>query len=233
MVDSPAHGTGAGALTSVRWRTRGLRRDQHQASGVKYRTDLREVAYYSCVRCRATAVDINRNVKGMTMETANVPFYSFDTHGDAEAAIRRLNASGFDMKKLSLVGKGYHSEEHPIGFYSVGDRVRAWGGVGAFWGGIWGLLLAPAVFFLPGLGLVAMAGPVVSALVGALEGAVVVGGISALGAAIAQSGFSKEEVIKYETALKADKYVLTVHGTVVDAAKARGVLAAAEIKQAA
>jgi hypothetical protein len=78
------------------------------------------------------------------------------------------------------VGKGYHSEEHPIGFYTAGDKIKTWGGIGAFWGGIWGLRLAPAVFFLPGLGLVAMAGPLVAALVGALEGALVVGGASAL-----------------------------------------------------
>ena len=71
---------------------------------------------------------------------------------------------------MSLVGKGYHSEEHPVGFYTVGDRIKTWGGIGAFWGDIWGLLLAPAVFFLPGLGLMAMAGPVVTALVSALEG---------------------------------------------------------------
>lgn len=167
------------------------------------------------------------------MDKDTVPFYCFDTHSQAEAAIRRLDAAGFDMTKLSLVGKGYHSEEHPIGFYTMGDRVKAWGGVGAFWGGVWGLLAAPAVFFLPGLGLVALAGPVVASLIGALEGAAVVGGISALGAAIAQSGFSKNEVIKYETALKADKYVLTIHGTVADAATARGVLSASGLKEAA
>ena len=167
------------------------------------------------------------------MDKDNVPFYAFDTHAQAETAIRRLSAAGFDMTKLSLVGKGYHSEEHPIGFYTVGDRVKAWGGVGAFWGGIWGLLMAPAVFFLPGLGLVALAGPVVASLVGALEGAVLVGGVSAIGAAIAQSGFSKDQVIKYETALKADKYVLTVHGTVSDVAVARGVLSETAIKEAA
>jgi hypothetical protein len=167
------------------------------------------------------------------MDGNNIPFYAFDTHVEAEQAIRRLSAGGFDMTKLSLVGKGYHSEEHPIGFYSMGDRVRAWGGIGAFWGGIWGLLIAPAVFFLPGFGLMAMAGPVVSALVGALEGAVVVGGISALGGAIAQSGFSKDEVIKYETALKADKYVITVHGTAEDAQKARNLLSAARVPLAA
>lgn len=144
-----------------------------------------------------------------------------------------LGKSGFDVQKLSLVGKGYHSEEHPIGFYTAGDRIKSWGGTGAFWGGIWGLLFAPAVFFLPGLGLVAMAGPFVAALVSALEGAVVVGGMSALGAALTQVGVPKDEVIKYETALKVDKYVLMVHGDTEEAAKARATLESAGARKAA
>ena len=151
--------------------------------------------------------------------------YIFNTHIEAEDAIRSLSESGIDVKKLSLVGKGYHSEEHPIGFYTVGDKMRSWGGVGALWGGIWGLLLAPAVFVLPGLGLVAMAGPVVAALVGALEGAVVVGGVSALGAGLIEMGVPKDNVIKYESALKADKYVLMVHGNAEEIVRARSVLA--------
>jgi hypothetical protein len=159
--------------------------------------------------------------------------YIFNTHGEAEGAIRSLSASGFDVKKLSLVGKGYHSEEHPVGFYTTGDRIKTWGGIGAFWGGFWGLLLAPAVFFLPGLGLVAMAGPVVAALIGALEGAVVVGGLSALGGALIQIGLPKDQVIKYETALKADKYVLMVHGNAEQVASARAVLSDSKALEAA
>ena len=167
------------------------------------------------------------------MEKANLPFYVFNTHVEAEEAIQSLSRSGFDVKKLSLVGKGYHTEEHPLGFYTAGDRIKTWGGTGAFWGGIWGLLFAPAVFFLPGVGLVAMAGPVAAALVGALEGAVVVGGLSALGAALIQLGVPKDQVIKYETALKVDKYVLIVHGSTEDAAKACAVLAGAKILESA
>lgn len=71
-------------------------------------------------------------------------------------------------------------------------------------GGFWGLLFAPAVFFLPGPGLVAMAGPFVSALVGVLEGAVLIGGVSALGAALIQIGVPKEQVVKYENAPTVD-----------------------------
>jgi len=167
------------------------------------------------------------------MTTLNSSFFVFDTHTAAEKAIRTLSHAGFDMKKLSLVGKGYHSEEKPMGFYTTGDRIKVWGGTGAFWGGIWGLLLAPAVFVLPGLGLVGMAGPFVATLVGALEGAVVVGGLSALGAALTQIGMPKDQVIKYEAALKVDKYLLVVHGSAEDQAKAREILADASTPVAA
>ena len=162
------------------------------------------------------------------MSNPDSAFFVYDTHAAAEEAIRTLGQSGFDLKKLSLVGKGYHSEERPMGFYTTGDRIKAWGGTGAFWGGIWGLLLAPAVFVLPGLGLVGMAGPLVATLVGALEGAVVVGGLSALGAALTQFGVPKDQVIKYEAALKVDKYLLVVHGSAEDQDKARSVLARAK-----
>ncbi len=146
------------------------------------------------------------------------------THADAEKAIRCLSTSGIDMTRLSLIGRGYHSEEHPLGFYTAKEKVRAWGGVGAFWGGLWGLLLAPAVFMLPGFGLVAMGGPVVAALFAALEGAVLVGGASAIGAALTMIGVPKELVIKYETALKAEKYVLVMHGVSADIVRAREIL---------
>ena len=167
------------------------------------------------------------------MENNNSSFYLFNTHVEAEEAIQSLNRSGFDVKKLSLVGKGYHTEEHPLGFYTAGDRIKTWGGTGAFWGGIWGLLLGPALFFLPGLGLMAMAGPVVTALVSTLEGAVVVGGLSALGAALTQIGVPKDQVIKYETALKVDKYILMVHGNEEEKAKARAVLAGTKVWETA
>lgn len=165
------------------------------------------------------------------MDKQDLPVYIFNTHVEAEEAIQSLNRAGVDVKKLSLIGKGYHSEEHALGFYTTGDKIRSWGGVGAFWGGIWGLLLAPAVFIIPGLGLLAMAGPVVSALVGALEGAVVVGGLSALGAALTRIGVPKDQVIKYEKALKADKYMLMIHGSAEDEATARSVLSNAKAWQ--
>ena len=86
----------------------------------------------------------------------------YDTHAEAEAAIRDLEKLGFDMTKLSIVGKDYHTEEDVIGYYTTGDRMRSWGTSGAFWGGIWGLLFGSAFFLIPGLGPILAAGPVVA-----------------------------------------------------------------------
>jgi hypothetical protein len=167
------------------------------------------------------------------MENSDLPAHIYSTHLEADEAIKSLSRAGFDLKKVSLIGKGYHSEQHPVGFYTSGDRIRTWGGLGAIWGGIWGLLLASGVFFFPGLGLFAMAGPLVAALVGALEGAAIVGGVSALGAALTQIGIPQDQVLKYETALKADKYVLMVHGSAEDNARAQAVWEASDSSQAA
>jgi hypothetical protein len=102
--------------------------------------------------------------------------------------------------------------------------MKAWGKIGAFWGGLWGLLFGAAFFFVPGIGPIAVAGPLVSWIVGALEGAVVVGGASAVGAGLYSIGVPKDSIIKYETQIKADKFVLIYHGTTEEVEKARGIL---------
>ena len=49
-----------------------------------------------------------------------------------------------DMKKSSVVGKDYHTDEQVVGCYNAGDRMKYWGKLGALWGGLWGLLLGAA-----------------------------------------------------------------------------------------
>ncbi len=158
----------------------------------------------------------------MSKENAIIAVY--DAHTQAEDTIKELERSGFDMKKLSILGKGYHSEEHPVGFYTTGDRMKTWGGLGAFWGGLWGLLFGAAFFWIPGIGPIAAAGPIVHLLVGALEGAAIVGGLSALGAALASLGVPKKSIVKYETDLRADKYLVIAHGNGKEIEQARDIM---------
>lgn len=158
----------------------------------------------------------------MLKENAGVAV--FGTHQQAEVAIKELQRAGFDLKKLSIVGKDYHTEEHVVGYYNAGDRMNFWGKRGAFWGGIWGLLFGSAFFMVPGIGPLVIAGPLVSAIIGALESAIVIGGLSALGAGLFSIGIPKDSILQYETAIKSDKFVVVVHGSPDDLVRAREVL---------
>lgn len=146
------------------------------------------------------------------------------SHAEAEEVIKELQRSGFPMKRLSVIGKGYHSEEHPMGFYTAGDRIRTWGGVGAFWGAVWGVLIGAAFFWVPGIGPLAVAGPFVQMFVGGLEGAVLAGGAGALGAALVSMGVPRDSIVKYETSLRADNYLIIAHGTPEQVEAARAIL---------
>ena len=158
----------------------------------------------------------------MSKQNSVVGIYS--THTEAEAAVKELQKSGFDMKKLSVVGKDYHTEENVVGFYNAGDRMKFWGKLGAFWGGLWGILFGSAFFVIPGLGQLVVLGPLVTIIVGALEGAIVTGGLTALGAGLYSIGIPRDSIVKYETALKSDKFLVIAHGSAGDVAKAKSIL---------
>ncbi len=128
------------------------------------------------------------------------------------------------MKKLSIIGKDYQTEENVVGYYNAGDRMQVWGKTGAFWGGLWGILFGNAFFFIPGIGPLLIAGPLVAMIIAGLEGAVVVGGLSALGAALASIGVPEDSIVSYESKLKAGEFLLVVHGSTAEIERARGSL---------
>ena len=82
----------------------------------------------------------------------------YGDHNSAEAAVKKLIASGFETTNLSVVGKGYHKDEKVVGFYTTGDRVKFWGTRGAFWGGFWGLLFGGLFMTIPIVGHVVVLG---------------------------------------------------------------------------
>ncbi len=148
----------------------------------------------------------------------------YKSHTEAENAIKELQKSGFDMKKLSIVGRDYHTEEDVVGYYNTGDRMKYWGKMGAFWGGFWGLLFGSGLFLIPTVGPVLVAGPLVACIVGALENALLLGGLSALGAGIYSIGIPKDSILKYETAIKSGKFVVIAHGSSAETKEAREVI---------
>jgi hypothetical protein len=148
----------------------------------------------------------------------------YGTHAEAEAAVKKLQRGGINMRMLSIVGRDTHTDEHVVGYYNNCDRMKYWGKSGAFWGGVWGLLFGSAFFAIPGIGPVLVAGPLVAWIVGALEGAVVVGGLSAIGAGLIGIGIPKDSVVQYEMALKTNQYLLVVRDSAAEVARAKQII---------
>jgi hypothetical protein len=86
------------------------------------------------------------------------------------------------------------------------------------------LLFGAAFFWVPGVGPLLVAGPLAAAIVASLESAVVVAGLSVLGAALWSIGIPKDSVLRYETAVKSNKFLLVAHGTAAEVAKAKEIL---------
>jgi uncharacterized membrane protein len=148
----------------------------------------------------------------------------FQSHTMAEDAVRKLANEGVDMRSISIVGKDYHSEESPLGYFNAGDRAKIFGKYGALWGGLIGILFSSLFIFVPVFGHLVILGPLASMVVSTLEGGVVGGAAGALAGALSAIGVPKNSILRYESALKADNFIVTVHGTPEAAEKARKIL---------
>lgn len=160
----------------------------------------------------------------MNLTRKDIAVAIYDSHPQAESAVKALQHAGFEMKNLSIIGKDYHTEEHVVGFLNAGDRAKVFGKLGAFWGGLMGVLFGSALMFIPVVGHVVVLGPLAAALFGGLQGAALVGGVGALAGALMSIGIPKDSVLRYETALKADKFVLVLNGDAQELEAAREVL---------
>lgn len=137
----------------------------------------------------------------------------YPDHATAEAAIRLLYQEGFAMADLSIVGRDFQSTEEPVGFVSIGDYAASGAEAGAWVGGIFGLLIGAAFVVLPGIGPIVVAGPLSAALLGGIEGALAGAAIGGLAGALIGWGIPHEHAIKYESQVKAGKFLVIARGT--------------------
>ncbi len=140
-----------------------------------------------------------------------------ESRAAAEQAVQELHRSGFDLKKLSIVGRDHHTREYFFGYFRIGDRVRYWGKAGAICGGLSG----SAYFWMPEIGTLVVAGPMVASIVAALDKAGVAGGLSALGDGLFSIGFTKDSIRKYESAVQAGRFLLITHAAAEDVSAAK------------
>ena len=65
------------------------------------------------------------------MSISNAVVAIYDTHEQAEHAVKELQEAGVDMKSLSIAARDTHTDEHVVGYYNAGDRMKYWGKNGA------------------------------------------------------------------------------------------------------
>ena len=148
----------------------------------------------------------------------------YPDHAEAEEAVRQLHEAGFAMGDLSIIGRDFQMSEEPVGFVSPGDYAKAGAGTGAWFGGLFGLLVGAAFLILPGVGPVVVAGPLAAALLAGLEGAIAGTALGSLAGALVGWGVPKDRALKYETQIKGGKFIVVARGVPEAIARARNLL---------
>lgn len=158
------------------------------------------------------------------MNSNGVTVALYDTHEAAEKAVKALRNAGIGFRKISIVGKDYHTEEQPVGYFNMGDRAQFFGKFGAFWGTLAGILFGAFVMVIPVFGHLVILGPLAATIVSGLEGAALGGAAGALIGALTGIGVPKDSAIRYQTAIEAGQFLLTVQGSQDDITLAEAVL---------
>jgi hypothetical protein len=157
----------------------------------------------------------------------------YPDHASAEDAVRKLQKEGIPMQNLSIVGKDFQAVEKPLGFVTPGTVAGEGARFGAWTGGIFGLLVGAAFLVLPGVGPVVVAGPLAAALLAGIEGAVAGAALGGLAGALVGLGVPKDQAIRYESQVKAGKFLVTMRGDGPQIERARSLFTAGKAETTA
>ncbi len=160
------------------------------------------------------------------MEHKNSAIALFVEHAEVEKAVRRLCQASIDYRRISVIGKGYQTDQNVIGYYSAGDRMMYWGPNDAFWDGILNVLSGSGFFMIPGIGPAIAAGPIVEWIGCSLQHAVGTREFSAIRRALCGIGVPARSIAQYETSLGRGEYIVVVCGTPAEVTRADKVLSA-------
>jgi hypothetical protein len=166
-------------------------------------------------RRMTTAVSRSRTGRGWTDPILDSWVIAvIDDCGEVEALIEEFVRCGVDMRMVSVVGPVPAPREGSAGFYTLGERIRTWGSIGALWGTLWRVLIGAAVFWVPGLGQIGAAGPFVESLADDVEGETDDPAASGRVLARLLSGIGVTEggIAGFEAALRSGQYLIITRG---------------------
>ena len=158
------------------------------------------------------------------MEIPDAVVAAFANRQAAETAVRKLAGAGFEAVSLSVAGSGDPPVEDATCFRNAGDRIKFCCGRGAIWGGVWGLAFGGLLMTIPLAGRVNVLGLLAATIASAVASAIVVGGLSALSAALYSIRTVKVTKVQYEATMQANSFLVPAHDPAEDIARARVLL---------
>ncbi|NLM11094.1 MAG: hypothetical protein GX213_10060 [Clostridiaceae bacterium] len=126
----------------------------------------------------------------------------FDRVDYAEKAAREIKERGLRTDDISIIVKNHDEQEGQSGEGMTNDNISDGAVTGGIIGGLAGLLLGAGMVAIPGLGIIAAAGPITGLIGGAATGGII-GGLIDL-------GIPEQESKKYETDIREGKVVFTM-----------------------
>ena len=141
-----------------------------------------------------------------------------------QETVTDLEKFGFDVKRISIIGKAYREQKEIAAFYSHDSALKCWGKQGDFWNRICSRIREWVLFSCPGTGALLVIGPISLWIVAVLDNSSIFGGLSILGATLYSMGLAKDSVQDYEQALRKGGYLLIVHGPSNEVTQAKRIL---------
>jgi uncharacterized membrane protein len=136
----------------------------------------------------------------------------YDNYEDAAKTVNTLLHNGVLKKYISVIGKGEQEEQNEFEYKKDAENMIFWGEQGAFWGGLWGLLMGGILFWTPGAGPIIATGRILAAIAGMAGGAAMFGATGALTAWLVDLGVEKKLAEEYGEMIKDGQIMVVVHG---------------------
>jgi len=138
------------------------------------------------------------------MEDKKLLIAHYKTQQQAEEAIKKLRQNGYDIKNLCVIGTDCYTEQNVLGYHNIYDRMEKWSVLGLFAIALVGLLLGSIFFFNIGMSIPYLRISIIYVCVIVLIAAVI---------PLISLALSREPTIKYETQIKAQKFMLFANET--------------------
>lgn len=146
----------------------------------------------------------------------------FDNADQVHPIVEQLIENDFPMDQISVLHRagGLGDDFLGISYGDEQERIRVWSEQGALWGSVAGLLAGVSgLFFVPGVGILLLAGPVINAVTGAAVGAGLMAGSAVatrLSIALRRLGIPEKQLEELHQAIMDGKTVLLIHTNHLD-----------------